>query len=230
MPCSKTTRHQNTQPLLSDAQRHRDGHAKPPCVLKVSTPEDNPRSYTPLDTQHRKRVSCCHVSGSLVFLGKKLFECNKYNTFKKTLNCTAVRIWPELILICTLKLELQEQEPVFRLEYVSWRGIPHCTIILFSFNVEGPNCSIRVFLLIAITVWGQERRCGIQEENTPPVSGFHRLGVLQDEGLRWANVPEGQQLYYVWKKRGGKKFLQCHSWVTSCLRRRLRARVFAVKP
>lgn len=123
-------------------------------------------------------------------------------------------MWPELILICTLKLELQEQEPVFLLEYVSWRGIPHYTIILFGFNAEGPNCSIRVFLLIAITVWGQERRCGIREENTPPVLGFHRPGVLKDEGLRRANIPEGQQLYYVWKER---KIVSPSPWVTSCI-------------
>lgn len=121
-------------------------------------------------------------------------------------------MWPQLMLICTLKLELQEQEPVFLLEYVSWRGIPHYTIILFGFNAEGPNCSIRVFLLIAIPVWGQERRCGIREENTPPVLGFHRLGVLKDEGLRRANVPEGQQLYYVWKER---KIVSPSPWVTS---------------
>lgn len=31
--------------------------------------------------------------------------------------------------------------------------------------------------------------------------GFPRTGVLKDEGLWRANVPEGQQLYYVWKKR-----------------------------
>lgn len=116
-----------------------------------------------------------------------------------------------LIVICKLRhteiVQQQEQQPVFLLEYVSWRGIPHYTIILFDFNAEGPNCSIRVFLLIGITVWGQEHRCMIQMLNTPQVSVFQRPGgmleaaglkrMTSDESTAACSVPEKQH-YYVW--------------------------------
>lgn len=60
----------------------------------------------------------------------------------------------------------QGQPPIFLLHYISWRGVPHYTIILCGFSAEGPNCRIRVFLLIGIAVWGQEHHHQIQVKNT----------------------------------------------------------------
>lgn len=56
------------------------------------------------------------------------------------------------LVICKWRLAEIVQQPVFLLECVSSGGIPHYAIILFGFNAEGPNCRIRVFLLIGIAV------------------------------------------------------------------------------
>lgn len=91
MPSSKTTQernqHQNTQPLLlSDAPRLTGGHTIPPCLLKVSAPEDNPQ-HTPLDTHGRKRASCYRLSFSH-FSKKKRLETCEINVTLSMLNVT----------------------------------------------------------------------------------------------------------------------------------------------
>lgn len=89
VPCWKTAQehnqHQNTQALLlSDTRWLTGGHTIPPCLLRVSAPEDNPQN-TPSDTQHRKTVSCYHLSCSHLSR-KKIFEPHQINVTLLTEN------------------------------------------------------------------------------------------------------------------------------------------------